>query len=130
MTPLLSTGQNTVRTYFTTSTTRTHTYSSQWNQHNKVHYHSWTPLSPRTRQHLQHHSLLEAHPHRSISTLGQQPPHHCQTKCLQHPSTQGKNSIFHTGQNGQGTPTHKDSTTTLSGSRMGPQPVATQIHPP
>ena len=32
--------------------------------------------------------------------------------------------------NGQGTPTHKDSTTTLSVSRMGPQPMATQIHPP
>ena len=46
MTPLSSTGQNTVRTYFITSTTRTHTYSSQWNQHNKDHYHSWTPLSP------------------------------------------------------------------------------------
>ena len=37
---------DTVRTYFTTSTTRTHTYSSQGNQHNKAHYHSWTPLSP------------------------------------------------------------------------------------
>ena len=35
MTPLSSTRQNTVRTYFITSTTRTHTYSSQWNQHNK-----------------------------------------------------------------------------------------------
>ena len=29
-----------------------------------------------TRQHLQHHSIQETHPHRSISTLGQQPPHH------------------------------------------------------
>ena len=27
-------------------------------------------------------------------------------------------------------PTHKDSTTTLSVSRMGPQPMAKQIHPP
>ena len=32
--------------------------------------------------------------------------------------------------NGQGTPTHKDNTTTLSVSRIGPQPMATQIHPP
>ena len=39
-----------------------------------------------------------------ISTLGQQPPHHCQTKCLQHPSTQGQNNILHTRQTGQGTP--------------------------
>ena len=43
MTPLSSTGQNTVRTYFIISTTKIHTYSSQWNQHNKAHYHSWTP---------------------------------------------------------------------------------------
>ena len=41
----------------------------------------------RTRQHFQHHILQKTHPHRSISTLGQQRPHHCQTKCLQHPST-------------------------------------------
>ena len=29
------------------------------------------PCHHRTRQHLQHHSLQEAHPHRPISTLGQ-----------------------------------------------------------
>ena len=45
MTPLSSTRQNTVRTYFSTSTTRTHTYNSQWNQHNKAHFHFWTLLS-------------------------------------------------------------------------------------
>ena len=46
MIPLSSTRQNTVRTYFSISTTRTHTYSLQWNQHNKAHFHSWTLLSP------------------------------------------------------------------------------------
>ena len=53
------------------------------------------PCHHGTRQHHQHHSLQEAHPHGPISTLGQQPSHHCQTKCLQHPSTQGQNSILH-----------------------------------
>ena len=38
MTPLSSTRQNTVRTYSSTSTTRTHTYHLQWNQQNKVHF--------------------------------------------------------------------------------------------
>ena len=83
-----------------------------------------------TRQHFQHHSLQKTHMHRSISTLGQQPSHHSKAKCLQHPSTQGQNSFFLTGQIGQGTPTHKDSPTTLPVSSMGPQPVATQVHPP
>ena len=46
MTLLSSTRQNTVRAYSSTSTTRTHTYSSQWNQHNKAHFPSWTLLSP------------------------------------------------------------------------------------
>ena len=32
-------------------------------------------------------SIQKTHPHRSIFTLGQQPPHHSQTKCLQHPGT-------------------------------------------
>ena len=40
-----------------------------------------------TKQHLQHHSVQKTHPHRSILTLGQQPPHHSITKCLQHPGT-------------------------------------------
>ena len=83
-----------------------------------------------TRQHLQHHSLPKTHPHRPISTLGQQPSHHTQTKCLQYPSTQDQSSLFHTGQTGQGTPTHNDSTRTLPVSSIGPQPVATQVHPP
>ena len=39
ITPLSST------TYSSISTTRTHTYSSQWNQHNKAHFHSGTLLS-------------------------------------------------------------------------------------
>ena len=54
--------------------------------------------------------------------------YHCQTKCLQHPSTQGQNSILHTRQNGQGTPAHQDSITTLSVSRLGLQLMATQIY--
>ena len=29
----------------------------------------------------------QTNPHRPISTLGQQPPHHSQTKCIQHTST-------------------------------------------
>ena len=35
-----------------------------------------------------------------------QPPHHSQTKYLQHPSTQGQNSVFHPTQLGQGTFTY------------------------
>ena len=49
MTPLSSTRQTTVRTYSSISTTRTHTYSLQWNQHNKSHFSSWTLLSPRNQ---------------------------------------------------------------------------------
>ena len=45
MTPLSSIRQNTVRTYSRISTTRTHTYSLQWNQH-KADFPSWTLLSP------------------------------------------------------------------------------------
>ena len=52
---LSSTRQNAARTNYNTSTARTHTFNSQWNQHNKDHcpfghisYHT-------TRQHLQHH---------------------------------------------------------------------------
>ena len=32
-----------------------------------------------------------------IPTLGQQPPHHSQTQCLQHLSSQSQNSVFYTG---------------------------------
>ena len=46
------------------------------------------PSNHTTRQHIQHHSLQEAHTHRPIPPLGQQPPHYCQTKCIQHPSPQ------------------------------------------
>ena len=53
-----------------------------------------------TRQHLQHHGLQDTNPHRPISALGQQPPHHSQTKCIQHPSTQGQSSILFTRQTG------------------------------
>ena len=64
----------------------------------------WHPSHHRTRQHLQQHSLQETYPHRPISTLGQQPPHHSQTKCLQHPSTQAQSSILYIRQSGQETP--------------------------
>ena len=53
------------------------------------------PSHHTARQHTQHFSLQEAYTYRPISPLGQQPPNHSQTKCLQHPSTQGQNSVFH-----------------------------------
>ena len=37
--------------------------------------------------------------------------------------------FFYTGQNGQGAPTHEDSTTALPVSIMGSLPMATQVHP-
>ena len=43
MTPLSSTRQNTARTYYNTSTARTHISSSQWNPHNKTHSSFWIP---------------------------------------------------------------------------------------
>ena len=129
MTPFSSTGQNTVRTYCIISTTRTHTYSSQWNQHNKDHYHSWTPLSPLNQTTLSAPQSTENPPTQINIYIGTATTTSL-TKCLQYPRTQGQNSFFHTGQTGQGTPTHKDSTTTLPVSSMGPQTVATQIHPP
>ena len=43
MTPLSSIRQNTVRTYSSPSTARTHTSSVQWNLHNKTHSPFWTP---------------------------------------------------------------------------------------
>ena len=41
--------------------------------------------------------------------MGQQPPHYSQTKCFQHPSTQGQNSVFNPRKHGQGTTTHQNS---------------------
>ena len=84
----------------------------------------------RTRQHIQHFSLQETNPHRPISTLGQQPPHHCQTKCIQHISTQSQSSLLFTGQTRQGTPTYQDSITTVPIPRLGPQPVASKVYQP
>ena len=46
MTPLSSTRQNTVRTFYNTPTTKTHTSNSQWNPHNRNHSPSWTLSSP------------------------------------------------------------------------------------
>ena len=45
-TPLSSTRQNTVSTFYNTSTVKTHTSNSQWNPHNKTHSPSWTLSSP------------------------------------------------------------------------------------
>ena len=75
------------------------------------------------------HSIQKTHPYISILTLGQQPPHHSKTKCLQHLGTQGQNCFFIPGQNGQGTWTHQNSPQTLPIPLLGPQPVATQVHP-
>ena len=50
-----------------------------------------------TRQHTKHFSLQKTHTYRPIPPLGQQSPHHSQTQCIQHPSTQGKDSFFHSG---------------------------------
>ena len=83
-----------------------------------------------TRQHLQHQSLQETHPYRSILTLGQRPPHHSQTKWLQHISSQGQGSVIFTGQTGPRTTTHQDSFTTLPVPQLGPQPMASQVHQP
>ena len=66
-----------------------------------------------TRQYTQHFSLQETHTYRSIPSLGQQPPHHSQAKCIQHPSTQGQNSFFHPTQLGKGTLTHQNSSPLL-----------------
>ena len=46
MTPLSSIRQNTVRTYYNTSTARAHISNSQWNQHNGTHFPFWTLYSP------------------------------------------------------------------------------------
>ena len=46
MTPLSSTRKDTVRTFYNTSTTKTHTSNSQWNPHNRTHSPSWTLSSP------------------------------------------------------------------------------------
>ena len=83
-----------------------------------------------TGQHIQHFSLQETKPHRPISTLGQQPPCHCQTKCIQHISTQSQGSLLHTGPTWQGTPTYKVSITTVPISRLGPQPMTSIVYQP
>ena len=77
-----------------------------------------------TRQHIQHFSLQETNPHRPISTLGQQPPHHSQTKYIQHISTQSQGSLLYTR------PTYQDSITTVPFPRLGPQPLASKVYQP
>ena len=83
-----------------------------------------------TWQHIQHFSIQETNPHRPISTLGQQSPHHCQTKCIQHTSTQSQGSLLYTGPPRQGTPTYEVSITPVSISRLGSQPMASKVHQP
>ena len=129
MTPLSSIRQNTVRTYYNISTAGpTHPVHSGTNT-TRLTSHFGHPSHHRTRQHLQHHSIQKTHPYRSMLTLGQQPPHHSKTKCLQHLSTQGQNCFFIPGQNGQGARTYQNSPQTLPIPLLGPQPVATQVHP-
>ena len=83
MTPLSSTRQNTARNFFNISTTKTHTSNSQWNPHNRDHSPSWTLSSPYNLTTPSALQLQKTHPHRSILTLGQQPPHHSKTKCFE-----------------------------------------------
>ena len=57
-------------------------------------------------------------------------PHHSQTKCLQHISSQGQGSVIFTGQTGPGTTTYQDNSTTMPVPQLGPQPIASQVHLP
>ena len=129
MTLLSSIRQNTAKTYSSTSTARTHTSNSQWSPPNMDHYPPGHPSHHTTRQHIQHHSLQEAYTHRPIPPLGQQPPHHCQTKCLQYLSPQSQNSFFNTGQSPKGTLTHQNSPPPLPVPLLGPQPMGAQVQP-
>ena len=45
-------------------------------------------------------------------------------------STQGQNSLLFTRQTRWGTPAHQDSSTTMPISKLGPHPVAPQVHQP
>ena len=129
MTPLSSTRQNTVRTYYNTSTTRTHTCSSQWNQNNKAHFNSWT-------------LLFTIEPDNTFSsTVYRKPTHkdqylhwdsnHCITaKQSVYNTLAHRAKIVSSKQDKMDRDLqHIDSTTTLLVSIMGPQPVATQVHP-
>ena len=83
-----------------------------------------------TRQHTQHFSLQKTHTHRPISPLGQQSPHHSQTQCIQHPSSQGKDSFFYTGFTGPRTSSYQNSSATLPVSKLGSKPMGTQVQTP
>ena len=72
----------------------------------------------------------KTHTYRPIPPLGQQSPHHSQTQCIQHPSTQGKDSFFHTGFTGPGTPSYQNSSTTVPVSKLGLKPMGTQFQTP
>ena len=81
-----------------------------------------------TGQHLQHLSLQETHSHRSIHTLGQQPPHHSKTKCAQHTSSQGQGSLIFKRKTWTRTTTHQDSTTGMPVPKLGPQPMSPLVY--
>ena len=80
-------------------------------------------------KHIQHRRLQEAHTHRPKPLLGQQPPHHCQTKRVQYLSPQSQNSVFNPGQSPKGTHTHQNSPPSLPVPLLGPQPVGAQVQP-
>ena len=87
------------------------------------------PRHHTTRQHIQHHGLQETHTHRPIPPLGQQPPHYCQTKCIQHPSPPRQNSIFNTGQLEKEFTHIKTDLYHCQFPLKGPQPVGAQVQP-
>ena len=83
----------------------------------------------KTRQHLQHHSIQETHPI-TDQYLHWDSNHHITSKqSVFNTLAHRAKTVSSSGENGQGTSTHQNSTTTLPVSFMGPQPVATQVHP-
>ena len=71
--------------------------------------------------------LQKTHTYRPIPPLGQQSPYHSQTQCIQHPSTQGKDSFLHSGFTGPRTPSYQNSSTTVPVSKLGLKPMGTQF---
>ena len=131
MTPLLSTGQNTVKTYFTTSTTRTP--------------HIQFRVEPTQQGSLPFlDTLVTIQPDNTFSTTVYREPTH--TDQYQHWDSNHHinakqtvyNTLAHRAEKVSSTedkmdrelPTHQDSITTVSVSRLGPQPMATQIYQP
>ena len=84
-------------------------------------------MQPDNTQHTKYLSLQKTHTHRPIPALGQQSPYHSQTQCIQHPSTQGKDSFLHSGFTGPRTPSYQNSSTTVPVSKLGLKPMGTQF---